>query len=126
MPAQPPPPITGFAAILAAVLVALFLAGVFVCVSVFLGPKRPTPTKSMPYESGMSPVGNTKQQFSVHYYLVAMLFIVFDIDIIFMYPWGLLLRNHLRGFGLVEMGIFVLTLVVGYIYVVKKKVIEWE
>ena len=126
MPAQPPPPITGFPAILVALLLAMLIATVLIGVSVFLGPKHPNPAKQMPYESGMTPIGNTRRQFSVHYYLVAMLFILFDIDIIFMYPWALILKRDLGGFGLIEMGIFVVTLVVAYVYVVKKKVIEWD
>jgi NADH-quinone oxidoreductase subunit A len=121
-----PPPITGFAAILALLLFSVFLAGLLICVSVFLGPKRPSKAKSMPYESGMTPIGSTRQQFPVHFYVVAVVFVIFDIETIFMYPWAILLKNELRRFGLVEMGIFMAILFVGYVYMVKKGAIEWE
>jgi NADH-quinone oxidoreductase subunit A len=126
LPQIPPPPITGFPAILALLLFAVFLAGLFICASVFLGPRRPSRAKGMPYESGMDPVGSSRQQFPVHFYVVAMVFIVFDIETIFMYPWAILLRRELGRFGLVEMGIFMVILFVGYVYMVKKGAIEWD
>ncbi|HEY3414157.1 MAG TPA: NADH-quinone oxidoreductase subunit A [Armatimonadota bacterium] len=126
-----PPPITGFPAILALFLFAALLAGIFICVSVFLGPRRPSRAKGMPYESGMNPIGAARQQFPVHFYVVAMVFIIFDIETIFMYPWAILLRAHagqfsLGRFGLVEMGIFMAILLVGYVYMLKKGAIEWD
>lgn len=111
---------------MALLLFAVFLAGLFICVSVFLGPKRPSKAKGMPYESGIDPVGAARQQVPVHFYIVAMVFIVFDIETIFMYPWAILLRRELGRFGLVEMGIFMVILFVGYVYMVKKGAIEWD
>ena len=133
---QPIPAITGFAAIGVMVLVALFFALFFIGVSVFLGPKKPSDPKLMPYESGMTPVGGTKQQFGIHFYLVAMLFIIFDIEAIFLYPWAVLMPSARAGgevasslspvFLLGEMAVFMTILFVGYIYVVKKGALEWE
>lgn len=87
--------------------------------------QRPTPVKAMPYESGMTPLGNTRDRFSVKFYLVAMLFIVFDIETVFMIPWAVAFRQ-LGLLGLVEMGIFILVLLVGYIYAWKRGAFEWD
>ena len=85
----------------------------------------------MPYESGMNPIGSVRQQFPVHFYVVAMIFIIFDIETIFLYPWAILLKPrpngfHLGPFGLVEMGIFMAILLAGYVYMLKKGAIEWD
>ena len=118
--------ITGFTAVLATVLVAVFLAVVFTLVSVLLGPKRPTTPKAMPYESGMNPIGGTRDRFSIHYYLVAMIYIIFDVETIFLYPWAGILRSELGVFGWVEMMVFMLILLVGYVYVIGKGALEWD
>ena len=86
---------------------------------------RPTAVKRMPYESGMTPLGGTRDRFSVKFYLVAMLFIVFDIEAVFMIPWGVAFRS-LGLFGLVEMLIFMLILLVGYAYAWKRGALEWD
>ena len=119
-------PITGFPALLVTVLVATFLAVVFLLVSVVLGPKHPNKAKSQPYESGMVPVGPARARFSVHYYLVAMIYIIFDIETIFLYPWATILRKELGVFGWVEMMVFMVILGVGYIYVLGKGALEWD
>lgn len=133
---QPIPAITGYAAIGVMFLVALFFALFFVGVSMLLGPKKPSDPKLMPYESGMTPVGDTKQPFGIHYYLVAMLFIIFDIEAVFLYPWAVLMPSARAGgaaasslspvFLLAEMAVFMTILFVGYVYVVKKGALEWE
>lgn len=125
MPQIPPPPITGFPAILALLAFAIFLACLFICVSVFLGPKRPSRHKAEPYESGIVPTEPSRRQFPIHFYVVAMVFILFDIETIFMYPWALLIRQ-LGRFGLLEMGTFMVILFIGYVYLVKKGAIEWD
>ena len=79
----------------------------------------------MPYESGMTPLGGTRDRFSVKFYLVAMLFIVFDIEVVFMIPWAVAFR-HLGLFGLVEMLVFVMLLLVAFVYVWKRGALEWE
>ena len=90
-----------------------------------LSPTRPTTVKSMPYESGMPPLGDTRERFSVKFYLIAMLFIIFDIETVFMIPWGVAFRQ-LGVLGLVEMLVFVIILLVGYIYAWKRGALDWE
>ncbi len=86
---------------------------------------RPTVVKRTPYESGMPPLGDTRDRFSVKFYLVAMMFIVFDIETVFMIPWGVTFRQ-LGLLGLVEMLLFVSILFVGYIYAWKRGALEWD
>jgi NADH-quinone oxidoreductase subunit A len=86
---------------------------------------RPTAVKRTPYESGMSPLGDTRDRFSVRFYVVAMLFIVFDIETVFMIPWGVTFLQ-LGLFGLVEMLLFVVMLSVGYVYAWKRGALEWD
>ena len=93
-------------------------------VSHVLGPRRPTAAKLAPYECGIDPVGSARERFSVKFYLVAMLFIVFDIEIVFLYPWAVIL-NSLRLFGLVEMILFLGILLIGLLYVWKRGGLEW-
>ena len=90
-----------------------------------VSPQRPTPLKASPYESGMPPLGDTHERFSVRFYMVAMLFIIFDIETVFMIPWAVAFRQ-LGLFGLVEMVIFVLILFVGYIYAWKRGALDWD
>jgi len=93
--------------------------------------RRPTPMKELPYESGMPPLGNARERFSVKFYLVAMLFIVFDIETVFLFPWATIFREAGAlgigtGFLLVEMLVFILILAVGYVYVWKRGALEWD
>lgn len=90
-----------------------------------LGPHRPTKEKSSTYESGMPPVSTARERFSVKFYLVAMLFILFDIEVVFMYPWAASFRA-LGGYALVAMLLFIVTLLVGYVYIVKKGALKWD
>jgi NADH-quinone oxidoreductase subunit A len=111
------------------ILVFLVIAGLFgalaLIVPSLLGPHRPVSTKLEPYESGKLPYGDARRKVPVHYYKVAMLFILFDLEIVFFYPWAVLFRQ-LKWFGLVEMGVFIAILLIGYIYVWKKGALEWE
>lgn len=104
---------------------ALLLALLLPILTQVLGPSRPKTAKMVPYESGMDPVGTARDRFSVKFYLVAMLFIIFDIEVIFMYPWAVQYKQ-LGLFAFVEMLVFVAILFVGYIYLVKKKGLDWE
>ena len=106
------------------VLAAAFAVGSIVA-SAILGPRRPDPEKLSPYECGVEPVGTARERFSVKFYLVAMLFIIFDMEIVFLYPWAVVFQQ-LRLFGLVAMGSFLLVLLVGYFYVWKKGGLEWD
>jgi len=110
-----------FILIVAATLFA-FLA---VAVPALFGPRRPTPAKLDVYESGMLPYGDARRRFPVQYYVVAVLFILFDIEVIFFYPWAVMLRQ-LRVFGLIQMAIFVGILLIGFIYVWKKGALDWR
>ncbi|MEW5853076.1 MAG: NADH-quinone oxidoreductase subunit A [Myxococcota bacterium] len=101
------------------------VAGAMLALSQFIGPKKPTKIKQLPFECGSESVGTTRQRFSVRFYLVALLFIVFDIEVVFLYPWAVMYRQ-LGLFGLVEMAVFVAVLVVGLIYVWRKGALEWE
>ena len=106
------------------VLATLFAAGNILLSSV-LGPRRPNPDKLSPYECGIVPVGTARQRFSVSFYLVAMLFIIFDMEIVFLYPWAVVFHD-LKVFGLMAMGTFLVILLVGYFYAWKKGGLEWE
>ncbi len=101
-----------------------FVVGTII-ISSFLGPKRHSINKDKNFECGVESIGNARIPFSVKYFLVAILFVLFDVEVIFMYPWAVNFRA--MGFeGLAKMGIFMLLLVVGFFYVMKKKGLEWE
>ena len=107
------------------VILATLLAVLVVVLGHLFGPRRPTQRKSLPYESGMTPFGPGTRRMPVRFYMVAVLFILFDIEVVFFLPWAIVFRQ-LGLFGLIEMLIFVLILVVGYIYAWKKGALEWE
>lgn len=96
-----------------------------VVVSSLVGQKKYSEVKLSPYECGCEPVGSAQERFSIKFYLIAMLFILFDIECVFLYPWAILFKR-LGMLGLVEMGLFIAILFVGYIYVWKKGALEWE
>lgn len=93
--------------------------------SALLGRKVRDPIKSSPYESGMKPVGNARERFSVKFYLVGMVFILFDIESIFLYPWAVIYRQ-LRLFAFFEMLVFILLVLCGFFYIWKKGVLNWS
>ena len=111
--------------ILVLLVISTVLAAVVIFISTFLGPHRPTLRKLQPYESGMTPLGPAQRRMPIKFYLVAVLFILFDVEIIFLYPWAVTFRQ-LGVFGFVEMLIFVAILLVGYVYAWKKGALEWE
>ena len=110
-------------------LVLFTLAGTVVLGLLFVaqkvGPKSPNPVKAEPFESGNPPRGDARIRFSVRFYLVAMLFLIFDLEVVFLYPWAILFRR-LGLFGLIEMGIFLGILLIGFIYVWRKGALEWD
>jgi NADH-quinone oxidoreductase subunit A len=106
-------------------LVALAFGLGSVVFSTLIGQKKYSKTKMAPYECGCEPIGTARERFPIKFYLIAMLFILFDIEAVFLYPWAILYKK-LGLFGLVEMGVFVVILFVGYIYVWKKGALEWE
>jgi NADH-quinone oxidoreductase subunit A len=111
--------------ILVMVVVVIAFAAIALILSAMTGPRRPNPAKLSPYESGMPPFGSAWRRLSIKYYLTAVLFILFDIEIIFFYPWAVLFRQ-LELFGLIEMGVFILVLLIGYVYVWRKGGFEWD
>jgi NADH-quinone oxidoreductase subunit A len=105
-------------------LVAGALAGVIVLLSWIIGQRKPTRAKLSPYECGMAPIGDARERFSVKFYMVAMLFILFDVEAIFLYPWAVILKD-LKMFGFWEMMVYLGIFLVGFFYVWKKGVLEW-
>ncbi len=106
------------------VIVAAGFALTLLLLSSVLGPRRPSKEKLSTYECGIDPIGSARERFSVKFYLVAMLFIIFDIEIVFLYPWAVVLGN-LKLFGLIEMVFFLGILLIGLLYVWKKGGLEW-
>ena len=108
-------------------VVAVALSAIAVLVPALLGPKRPTKVKLAPYESGKMPIGPARGRFSIQYYLLAVLFILFDIEIVFLFPWATVFKSlSPRWMGLLEAGFFVLILLLGLVYVWKKGGLEWD
>jgi NADH-quinone oxidoreductase subunit A len=98
-----------------------------------VGPKRKTPVKMMPYESGMDPIGDARQRFDVKFYLIAILFLVFDVELLFLYPWAVvayreqpLLPDEIRVLVFWEVVVFIGTLVIAYVYAWRRGVFQWR
>ena len=100
------------------------IAGAIVLLSWIVGYRKPTRAKLSRYECGMTPVGDARQRFSVKFYLVAMLFILFDVEAVFLYPWAIILRQ-LKMFGFWEMLVYIAIVLVGFFYIWKKGVLDW-
>jgi NADH-quinone oxidoreductase subunit A len=115
---------TEYLPILIMMVIAAVLGMVIVTVGTLVRLRRPYPDKLMPYESGIPPVGEPRQRFRVSYYIVAMMFVIFDVEAIFLYPWAVIF-DELGLFGLVEMMLFIFLLAIGYIYAWKKKAFEF-
>jgi NADH-quinone oxidoreductase subunit A len=110
------------------ILIMIALGAGFALISVLLsrvlGPRKPTPEKLAPYECGMPPVGDARERQSVKFYLVAMIFLLFDIEVAFLYPWAMALRD-LGWPGFVQVVLFITLLLFGYIYVWRKGALDW-
>lgn len=114
-----------FVPILILIVVAILFGAANLAMSHMLGPRRrSSPQKLTPYECGVRPVGDARTRIPIHYYLVAILFIIFDIEIVFLFPWAVVFRD-LGLYGLVEMMIFLGILAVGFIYVWRKGALDW-
>jgi NADH-quinone oxidoreductase subunit A len=113
-------------------LVAGGFAGGNILLSQLVGQRKQTRTKLMPYECGKDPVGSARERFSVKFYLIAMIFILFDIELIFLMPWAVVFKSlaaqgaFMRNLIFVEMMLFVVLLLVGYVYVWKKGLFDWS
>ncbi len=114
-----------FIPIIFQVIVALGFVVVTLFATHLLGPKRKTEDKLSTFESGVKVIGNARQPFSIKYFLVAILFVLFDVEVIFMYPWAVNFRE-LGWNGIIEMFIFMGTLLLGFIYILKKKALDWH
>ena len=114
-----------FAPIGVLLIIATILAFIILMISRVFGPHNPTFRKAEPYESGMKPIGPAVRRIPVKFYLVAVLFIIFDIEVIYFMPWAVTMRD-LGVYGLIVMGIFTLILIVGFIYEWRKGALEWE
>ena len=114
------------------VLLSLGLAMSLLKIAELIGPHQPNATKGSPYESGMDPVGSARDRYSVKFYLVAMIFIVFDVELVFLYPWAVSYRTFLEAGGAVALtslgiiGTFLVILLVGLLYDVKKGGLDWD
>jgi NADH-quinone oxidoreductase subunit A len=110
------------------ILIMIALGAGFALISVLLshvlGPSKPTPEKLAPYECGMPPVGDARERQSVKFYLVAMIFLLFDIEVAFLYPWAMALRD-LGWPGFAQVVLFILLLLFGYVYVWRKGALDW-
>ncbi len=104
---------------------AAVIAVFFIVMSVFIGRKTKMSKKGQPYECGVEPVGTTKEPVPVKFYMVAILFILFDIEVIFLYPWAVINRS-LGLFGFIEMLVFVIILLVGYFYILGRGALKWD
>ncbi|PKD44731.1 NADH-quinone oxidoreductase subunit A [Rhodohalobacter barkolensis] len=111
--------------ILVLIGVAFVLALVLMSLSRILGPYRPNTNKLSPYESGMDPVGEAKERYSIAFYLVAMEFIVFDLEVVFIYPWAVRFMEHGTG-TFIAMTIFIVVLFIGLVYTLKKGTLDWD
>jgi NADH-quinone oxidoreductase subunit A len=114
-----------YIAIAVMIAVATLIAAIAIGLGELLGPKKKSNVKDEPYESGIAPIGPGTRRMPVRFYLIAVLFILFDIEVIFFLPWAVVFRQ-LGLFGLVEMAVFIVILLVGYIYAWKKGALEWE
>jgi NADH-quinone oxidoreductase subunit A len=121
--------LNGYIPIAVMMAAAAVLAIGMVSASAVLGPRHPTKYKNSPYECGMTPVGSARERFPIKFYLIAMLFIIFDIETIFLYPWAVTFIHQDRPFRLfllAEMGLFVGILFVGYFYILGKGALDWD
>ena len=116
---------SGLFPILALLVVATAFGAATIIMSTLLGPRRPGKVKNEAYECGIDPVGDARLRFSVKYYIIAMLFILFDIEAIFLYPWAVMFQQ-LRLFGLIEMLTFLGFLVLGYVYLWRRGALDWD
>ncbi len=112
-------------AILVYVGIAIFFAVFAVAASYLLGQRKPTAIKEAPYECGMTTVGSSFRRIPIKYYIIAMLFLLFDIEVVFLYPWAVVFKE-LKIFAFVTMAVFIGILLIAYIYIWKKGALEWE
>lgn len=111
--------------VLLVIILAIFLASLLITISYFLGPKRHRDKKLTPYESGIDPIGDARERFSLKYYLIGALFILFDVEAVFLFVWAVVFRD-LGMLAFIEIVVFLIIILTGYYYVLKKGVLEWD
>src|SRR5689334_10076048 len=111
--------------VLVQIAIAVAVATGLIAASTLLGKRGRSPLKDSPYECGMAPTGSARERFSVKFYLVGMIFILFDIEAVFLYPWAVVYRE-LKMFGFFEMFIFIALILIGFFYVWKKGALDWS
>jgi NADH-quinone oxidoreductase subunit A len=116
---------SGYLAVLMFILVSLAFGLGTLLIGFFFRPKRPYKEKLKPYESGIEPVGEPRTRFGIRFYVIAMLFVVFDVEAVFLYPWAVVF-DKIGLFAFIEMMIFIFILLVGYIYAWRKEAFKWE
>ena len=115
----------GYLPLIALIVLGTGFAAISFLASKLLGPSKPTSAKSAPYESGIVPTREPSQRFPVRFYLVAMIFIIFDIEIIFTYPWAVIYGRDLGTYGLVEMVVFAVAVFVSFLYLISNGALDW-
>ena len=125
-----PSGLNAYVPLLIQLLVSAFLAGALIMVSTFIGWRRPNKVKQQPYECGITPTGDAREPFSVKFYLVAMVFILFDVEVVFLLPWAVIYRRlpYITGsimFGFWEMIVYLGFVMVGFFYIWKKGILNW-
>lgn len=106
-------------------IIVVGIAAAILGLSAWVGTKRPSREKLSPYECGIEPVGDARERFSVSFYLVGMLFILFDVEAVFLYPWAVVYKG-LKWFGFMEMFLYIAILLAGYLYIWKKGALDWS
>lgn len=114
-----------FAPIGVLLFIAILVAGIITVISRLFGPYRPTSRKSEPYESGMKPIGPANRRYPIKFYLIAVLFILFDIEVVFFLPWAVVFRD-MGLYAFIAMGVFLIIVTIGLVYEWKKGALEWE
>jgi NADH-quinone oxidoreductase subunit A len=117
--------LSDYAPLLIFAVIVIAVVGLLITLSNILGPSKPYRSKLLPYESGIVPEGPARKRFSVRFYLTAMLFIIFDVEAVFFYPWAVIL-HQLRWYGVIEMLVFIAILAVALAYIWRKGGLEWE
>jgi NADH-quinone oxidoreductase subunit A len=120
---------SAYTGILALVAISALICGAMVTLSWLLGPKKVTPYKQSPYECGVAPSGDAKERFPIKFYLVAIVFILFDIEVVFLWPWMTVFRHADNAFvvtSFISFAVYMATFVIGYLYVVRVGAIDWD
>ena len=117
--------LSGYIPVLLIIILAIGLAAAMLGLSAVLGPKRDSKSKLSPYESGIPPTGDTRGKFSIKYYLVGALFILFDVEAVFLFAWAVVFKE-LGMLAFIEIIVFLIIILSGYFYIVKKGALEWE